>query len=62
MIYGEYGVILMFFFLDLELNKIFFVWGSINNFILFVFELFGDLVKIKIWYDNSGKSFFWFFL
>lgn len=60
-IYGEFDIIFFLLLLDLGMDKIFFVWGSINNFMLFVLELFGNLVKIKIWYDNSGRSFVWFF-
>ncbi|XP_078349560.1 polycystin-1-like protein 2 isoform X5 [Oculina patagonica] len=60
-IYGEHGVTPTLPLSDPELNKIFFARGSINNFTLSVPESLGDLVKIKIWHDNSGKSPAWFF-
>ena len=60
-IYGEQGVTPTLPLSDPELNKIFFARGSINNFTLSVPESLGDLVKIKIWHDNSGKSPAWFF-
>ncbi|XP_068682590.1 polycystin-1-like protein 2 [Montipora foliosa] len=61
MIYGEHGVTPTLPLSDPELNKIFFARGSINNFTLSLPESLGDLVKIKIWHDNSGKSPAWFF-
>lgn len=60
-IYGEDGVTPTLPLSDPELNKIFFARGSINNFTLSVPESLGNLVKIKIWHDNSGKSPSWFF-
>lgn len=59
--YGEHGVTPSLLLSDPELNKIFFARGSVNNFTLSVPESLGDLVKIKIWHDNSGKSPAWFF-
>lgn len=60
-IYGEQGVTPTLPLSDPELNKIFFARGSINNFTLSVPESLGNLVKIKIWHDNSGKNPAWFF-
>ena len=60
-IYGEQGVTPALPLSDPELNKIFFARGSINNFTLSLPETLGNLVKIKIWHDNSGKSPAWFF-
>ncbi|XP_048586750.1 uncharacterized protein LOC5520842 isoform X2 [Nematostella vectensis] len=60
-IFGEEGKTGDILLTDPELEKVFFARGSINNFTLVVPEDLGELTKIKIWHDNSGKSPAWFF-
>ncbi|EDO48488.1 predicted protein, partial [Nematostella vectensis] len=60
-IFGEEGKTGDILLTDPELEKVFFARGSINNFTLVVPEDLGELTKIKIWHDNSGRSPAWFF-
>ena len=59
-LYGEQGSTPPIPLSDPSLNKIFFARGSVNNFTLSLRESLGELVKIKIWHDNSGESPAWF--
>ncbi|EDO48598.1 predicted protein, partial [Nematostella vectensis] len=60
-IFGEKGKVEDILLTDPELEKVLFSRGSINNFTLVVPEDLGELTKIKIWHDNSGRSPAWFF-
>ena len=46
---------------DSSSDKKYFARGSVNNFTLSLPESLGNLVKIDIWHDNTGKSPSWFF-
>ena len=59
--YGEEGSTPPIPLSDPTSDKMFFARGSVNNFTLALPESLGELVKIKIWHDNSGKSPSWFF-
>lgn len=60
-IYGEEGKSEDIMLTDKSLNKRFFARGSVNNFTAILPASVGDLLKIKLWHDNSGPSPAWFF-
>ena len=60
-IHGEDGSTPPISLSDPTSDKIYFARGSVNNFTLSLPESLGNLVKIKIWHDNSGKNPSWFF-
>lgn len=60
-IYGEEGKTDEIMLTDKNLNKNFFARGSVNNFTVKLPESLGELLKIRIWHDNSGDNPAWFF-
>ena len=60
-IYGEDDKTDEIILTDKNLNKDFFARGSVNNFTITVPKSLGELLKIKIWHDNSGDNPGWFF-
>ncbi|XP_031571396.1 uncharacterized protein LOC116305596 isoform X3 [Actinia tenebrosa] len=60
-IYGEEGKSDDILLTDKSLNKTFFSRGSVNNFTIALPVSVGELLKIKLWHDNSGPSPAWFF-
>lgn len=61
-IYGEDFYSELIIFDDIKVNKMFFVRGSVNMFIVLLLRCLGLLYKIWVWYDNSGNSLVWFLL
>lgn len=34
--------------------------GSVDRFVFYLEKMFGNVIKIEMWYDNFGKNLFWF--
>lgn len=58
--FGEDGNSDIIYFMDFWRESKFFICGSVNMFIFNFLCYLGQVYKIKIWYNNVGKSFLWF--
>lgn len=59
-LYGDNGCTGNIYLTDPNLRKKFFARASVNHFTLYLPESLGQLFKIEIWHDDTGRNSAWF--